>query len=118
MHIEKGVKNEIDSGDTVTVVAVFYHRETDCRHYLFALATYYYWLDSSRNLVGVRPLAVQDGQENRSRTGDEKMKDFLDGFIKGAKETPQAFFALVVAAGRLLASTTNSLLREYSQNHP
>jgi len=101
----------LNFGDTVTVGAVFYHREADCRRYLLALAAHYHWLDSSRNLVGVCPLAVQDGQENRSRTGDEKMKDFLDGFIKGAKETPRAFFAPAIAVWRLLVSTTNSLLR-------
>ena len=39
------------------------------------------------------------------------MKDFLDGFIKGAKETPRAFFAPAIAIWRLLVSTTDSLLR-------
>jgi len=93
------------------VGAVFYHREADCRHYLLTPATHYHWLDSGLNLVGVRPFAVQDGQEDRGRAGDEKMKNFLGGFIKGAKETPRAFFAPAIAIWRLLASTTDSLLR-------
>jgi hypothetical protein len=38
------------------------------------------------------------------------MKDFLEGFWKGARETPRAFFAPVVALWRLLASATDSLL--------
>jgi hypothetical protein len=38
------------------------------------------------------------------------MNEFLDGFIKGAKETPRAFFAPAVALWRLLFSVTESLL--------
>lgn len=71
----KGVKHEIDSGDTVAVGAILYHRQADCRRYLPVSATHYHWMDSSRNLVGVRPLTVQDGQENRGGTGNEKMKN-------------------------------------------
>lgn len=37
------------------------------------------------------------------------MKDFLQGFLKGAKETPIAFFAPAIAIWRLLISTTDSL---------
>ena len=38
------------------------------------------------------------------------MSDFLEGFFKGARETPRAFFAPVVALWRLFASVTESLL--------
>lgn len=38
------------------------------------------------------------------------MHEFIAGFIKGAKETPRAYFAPIVALWRLLASTTESLL--------
>jgi len=38
------------------------------------------------------------------------MNDFLAGFIKGAKETPRAYFAPIVALWRLLYTTTESLL--------
>jgi hypothetical protein len=40
------------------------------------------------------------------------MNDFLRGFIKGAKETPLAYFAPAVAVWRLLMSTTNSLVSQ------
>jgi hypothetical protein len=38
------------------------------------------------------------------------MKDFLEGFIQGAKEAPRAFFAPAVAIWRLLLSTTESIV--------
>jgi hypothetical protein len=38
------------------------------------------------------------------------MNEFLTGFIEGAKETPRAYFAPVVALWRLLVATTESLL--------
>jgi len=38
------------------------------------------------------------------------MNDFLEGFLKGAKETPRAFFAPAIAVWRLLVSVTESLL--------
>jgi hypothetical protein len=37
------------------------------------------------------------------------MKDFWTGFIKGAKETPLAYFAPLVAVWTLLIDTSNSL---------
>ena len=37
------------------------------------------------------------------------MKDFLEGFFSGAKETPRAFFAPAVAVWRLLLETTEQL---------
>ncbi len=38
------------------------------------------------------------------------MNDFLQGFIKGAKETPRAFFAPAIAIWRLMLSVTDSLM--------
>ena len=38
------------------------------------------------------------------------MNDFIGGFIKGAKETPLAFFAPAIAIWRLLKETTESLV--------
>lgn len=38
------------------------------------------------------------------------MTDFVQGFLKGARETPRAYFAPAVALWRLLVSTTNSLI--------
>jgi len=37
--------------------------------------------------------------------------DFVQGFIKGAKETPRLFFAPAVAIWRLLLNTTESLIK-------
>lgn len=39
------------------------------------------------------------------------MRDFLDGFLKGARETPRGFFAPAIAIWRLLLRTTDSLIR-------
>jgi hypothetical protein len=36
--------------------------------------------------------------------------EFLAGFVEGARETPRAFFAPLVAVWRLLLSTTQSLI--------
>jgi len=38
------------------------------------------------------------------------MNDFLEGFVKGAKETPRGYFAPVIALWRLLFNVTESLL--------
>ena len=38
------------------------------------------------------------------------MNDFLAGFLKGAKETPRAFFAPAIAIWRLFYTTTESML--------
>jgi hypothetical protein len=38
------------------------------------------------------------------------MNEFFAGFIKGAKETPRAYFAPIIALWRLFASTAESLL--------
>lgn len=38
------------------------------------------------------------------------MTEFLQDFIKGARETPLAFFAPAIAFWRLLVSTTHSLI--------
>jgi hypothetical protein len=40
------------------------------------------------------------------------MRAFLDGFMKGARETPRGYFAPAVAIWRLLVTTTDSLLAE------
>lgn len=37
------------------------------------------------------------------------MNEFLQGFIKGAKETPRAYFAPVIAVWRLLVEVSESL---------
>lgn len=42
----------------------------------------------------------------------EMMSNFVQGFIKGAKETPKAFFAPLIAVWRLLRSVTDSLTSE------
>jgi len=42
------------------------------------------------------------------------MNDFVEGFVKGAKETPRGYFAPAVAIWRLLVGATDSLL---SQRH-
>lgn len=39
------------------------------------------------------------------------MSDFVQGFIKGVKTPPKAFFAPAVAIWRLLVETTELLLR-------
>jgi hypothetical protein len=38
------------------------------------------------------------------------MNDFLAGFLKGARETPRAFFAPAVAIWRLFYAATESLV--------
>jgi hypothetical protein len=42
------------------------------------------------------------------------MNDFLVGFLKGARETPRAYFAPAVAVWRLLLAVTESLLTSKS----
>ena len=37
------------------------------------------------------------------------MKEFWEGFVSGAKETPRAFFAPAVAVWHLLLETTEQL---------
>ncbi|MDD2744619.1 MAG: hypothetical protein PHV02_20355 [Rhodocyclaceae bacterium] len=37
------------------------------------------------------------------------MNDFIEGFIKGAKETPKAYFAPAIAIWRLLLGVSESL---------
>lgn len=39
------------------------------------------------------------------------MGEFIQGFVKGAKETPVAYFAPAIAIWRLLISTTESLIK-------
>ena len=40
------------------------------------------------------------------------MNEFLQGFIKGAKETPRAYFAPVIAVWRLLVEVSESLTKD------
>lgn len=45
------------------------------------------------------------------------MNDFVQGFIKGAKETPRGFFAPLVAIWRLLVATTESQIKKSHIRH-
>lgn len=40
------------------------------------------------------------------------MNEFMQGFIKGAKETPKGFFAPAIAIWRLLVGVSESLTKE------
>jgi hypothetical protein len=40
------------------------------------------------------------------------MKEFLDGFISAAKETPRGFFAPLIAIWRLFSGVTDSVLKK------
>lgn len=40
------------------------------------------------------------------------MNDFLQGFVKGAKETPKGFFAPAIALWRLLVGVSESLTKD------
>ena len=44
------------------------------------------------------------------------MKEFLTGFITGAKETPKGFFAPAVAIWLLLLETSRRLLGETAEH--
>jgi len=41
------------------------------------------------------------------------MRDFIAGFVRGARKTPRAFFAPAVAIWRLLLDTTERLVRSH-----
>lgn len=45
------------------------------------------------------------------------MNDFIQGFLKGARETPRIFFAPVIAIWRLLLTTNDSLVELGSATH-
>lgn len=45
------------------------------------------------------------------------MSAFVQGFMKGARETPRGYFAPVVAIWRLLVGVTNSLVDHETRNH-
>jgi hypothetical protein len=51
-----------------------------------------------------------------SDRGANKMKEFLDGFISAAKETPRGFFAPLIAIWRLFCGVTDSVLKKRSLN--
>jgi hypothetical protein len=40
------------------------------------------------------------------------VKDFLRGFLQGAKETPLAYFAPAIALWRLFVTTADSLIEK------
>jgi hypothetical protein len=40
------------------------------------------------------------------------MSDFIQGFIKGAKETPKGYFAPAIAIWRLLVGVSESLIKD------
>lgn len=40
------------------------------------------------------------------------MNEFIQGFIKGAKETPKGFFAPAIALWRLLVGVSESLMQK------
>lgn len=40
------------------------------------------------------------------------MNEFIQGFIKGAKETPKGFFAPAIALWRLLVGVSESLIKK------
>ena len=43
------------------------------------------------------------------------MNEFIEGFIKGAKETPRGFFAPAIALWVLLVSTTDRIVAKTSK---
>ncbi len=45
------------------------------------------------------------------------MNDFMQGFVKGAKETPRIFFAPLIAIWRLLISASESVPKQEKHNH-
>lgn len=40
------------------------------------------------------------------------MNEFVQGFVKGAKETPRGFFAPAIALWRLLVGVSESLVKD------
>lgn len=45
------------------------------------------------------------------------MNEFIQGFIKGAKETPKGFFAPAIALWRLLVGVSESLTKDKARQH-
>jgi hypothetical protein len=45
------------------------------------------------------------------------MNEFVQGFIKGARETPKGFFAPAIALWRLLVGVSESLTRDKPRQH-
>lgn len=45
------------------------------------------------------------------------MNEFVQGFIKGAKETPKGFFAPAIALWRLLVGVSESLTKDKTRQH-
>lgn len=45
------------------------------------------------------------------------MNEFVQGFIKGAKETPKGFFAPAIALWRLLVGVSESLTKDKARQY-
>jgi hypothetical protein len=45
------------------------------------------------------------------------MNEFVQGFVKGAKETPKGFFAPAIALWRLLVEVSESLIKDKVRHH-
>lgn len=45
------------------------------------------------------------------------MNEFIQGFVKGAKETPKGFFAPAIALWRLLVGVSESLTKDKVRQH-
>lgn len=45
------------------------------------------------------------------------MNDFVKGFVKGAKETPKAYFFPAIALWRLFYGVFESLLKDSTKRH-
>lgn len=65
------------------------------------------------HLIGAVPVSIlKMGMNWPSKNQEDVMRDFVEGFLKGARETPRGFFAPAIALWRLLLRTTESLTRE------
>lgn len=59
-------------------------------------------------------------RNSKPKKGNAAMNDFMHfmhGFLKGAKETPVAFFTPAIAAWRLLVETSDSLTTQNDKSH-
>lgn len=46
------------------------------------------------------------------------MTEFLEGFMKGARETPKGYFAPAIALWRCLVGVSESLTKDKPSSHP
>lgn len=63
-------------------------------------------------LFVINAAGYHDDIFNPHGKGSDAMNDFLQGFVKGAMETPKGFFAPVIAVWRLMVDVTESLINE------